>query len=194
MKEEIKANIIKSIECKENLLKDELIVETIEKVCKEIINAYKNNHRVYIMGNGGSAADAQHFAAELVGRYLLERNAWPAQAFTTDTSIITAIGNDYGYDEIFTRQVEAMVQKGDIVIGITTSGNSNNIALALEKSKRLGAKTIGLLGKTGGRCKELCDYPIIVRWDRTPNIQESHIMIIHIICELVEKELKVNGK
>lgn len=194
MKEEIIDKMTKSIECKEKVMKDKTLLETIEKVCREIINAYENNHRVYIMGNGGSAADAQHFAAELVGRYLLERKAWPAQAFTTDTSIITAIGNDYGYDEIFTRQVEAMVKKDDIVIGITTSGNSNNIAIALEKAKKLGAKTVGLLGKTGGKCKELCDYPIIIEWDRTPNIQEAHIMIIHIICELVEKELKRREK
>ena len=168
MKEEIIDKMTKSIECKEKVMKDKTLLEMIEKVCREIINAYENNHRVYIMGNGGSAADAQHFAAELVGRYLLERKAWPAQAFTTDTSIITAIGNDYGYDEIFTRQVEAMVKKDDIVIGITT--------------------------KTGGKCKELCDYPIIIEWDRTPNIQEAHIMIIHIICELVEKELKRREK
>lgn len=194
MKEEIIDKMTKSIECKEKVMKDTTLLEMIEKVCKEIINAYENNHRVYIMGNGGSAADAQHFAAELVGRYLLERKAWPAQAFTTDTSIITAIGNDYGYDEIFTRQVEAMVKKDDIVIGITTSGNSNNIVFALEKAKKLGAKTVGLLGKTGGKCKELCDYPIIIEWDRTPNIQEAHIMIIHIICELVEKELKRREK
>lgn len=194
MKEEIIDKMTKSIECKEKVMKDKTLLEMIEKVCREIINAYENNHRVYIMGNGGSAADAQHFAAELVGRYLLERKAWPAQAFTTDTSIITAIGNDYGYDEIFTRQVEAMVKKDDIVIGITTSGNSNNIAIALEKAKKLGAKTVGLLGKTGGKCKELCDYPIIIEWDRTPNIQEAHIMIIHIICELVEKELKRREK
>lgn len=189
MKEYIKQNIQKSMECKEQLLQDEEVIKNIEQVCKKMIECYQNGHRVYICGNGGSAADAQHFAAELVGRYLLERKALPAQAFTTDTSILTAVGNDYGYDEVFRRQVEAMVEEGDMVIGITTSGNSNNILYALEEAKKLGAVTVGLLGKTGGQCKEACDYPIIVKWDRTPNIQECHIMIIHIICEIVERKL-----
>ena len=189
MKEIIKENMQMSMNCKEKLLHDEKAIKNIEAVCKEMIACYQNGKRVYIFGNGGSAADAQHFAAELVGRYLLERKALPAQAFTTDTSILTAVGNDYGYDDVFRRQVEAMVKKGDMVIGITTSGNSNNILLALEEAKKLGGITVGLLGKTGGNCKEVCDYPIIVEWDRTPNIQECHIMIIHIICEIVEKKL-----
>ena len=189
MRKIIKENMQKSMNCKENLLQDEEAIKNIEAVCEEMIRCYENGHSVYICGNGGSAADAQHFAGELVGRYLLERKALPAQAFTTDTSILTAVGNDYGYDDIFRRQVEAMVKEGDMVIGITTSGNSNNILYALEEAKKLGAITVGLLGKTGGTCKDACDYPIIVKWDRTPNIQECHIMIIHIICEIVERKL-----
>lgn len=185
----IKDNIQKSIDCKKQFLENEENIQEIEKVCKEIIAAIKNGNKVCICGNGGSAADAQHFAAELVGRYLINRDAIPAIAFTTDTSILTAIGNDFGYDEVFKRQVEALINKGDILIGITTSGNSKNIELAMIEAKKRGAKVVGLLGKTGGTCKELCDIPIVVSSDRTPNIQECHITIIHIICEIVEKEL-----
>lgn len=189
MIELIKDNIQKSIACKKQFLENEENIQEIEKVCKEIITAIKNGNKVCICGNGGSAADAQHFAAELVGRYLINRDAIPAIAFTTDTSILTAIGNDFGYDEVFKRQVEALINNGDILIGITTSGNSKNIELAMIEAKKRGAKVVGLLGKTGGTCKELCDIPIVVSSDRTPNIQECHITIIHIICEIVEKEL-----
>ena len=189
MKEEIIDKMTKSIECKEKVMKDTTLLEMIEKVCREIINAYENNHRVYIMGNGGSAADAQHFSAELVGRYMMERKGLPAVAFTTDTSILTAVGNDYGYDDVFRRQTEALVEKGDVVFGISTSGNSKNIYNALKLAKEKGATTIGFLGKTGGTCKELCDIPIVIEYPRTPNIQEAHEMIMHTICEIVEKKL-----
>lgn len=189
MNQEIVEKIKNSIECKEKLLNDKETLEAIEKVVNKVIECYKNGHRVYICGNGGSASDSQHFAAELVGRYMLERKALPAQAFSTDTSILTAVGNDYGYDVIFERQVEAMCQEGDILFGITTSGNSTNILKAFDKAKELGTTTIGLLGKDGGKCKDTCDIPIVVKWNRTPNVQESHIMIIHIICELVERAL-----
>ena len=185
----IKDNLQKSIDCKTKLLEDKNNIQIIEKICKEIIKCYKNGNKICVCGNGGSAADAQHFVAELVGRYLINRKAMPAIAFTTDTSILTAIGNDFGYNEIFKRQAEALVEEGDILIGITTSGNSKNIELAMIESKRKGAKIVGLLGKTGGVCKDLCDFPIVVNSDRTPNIQECHIAIIHIICEIVEKEL-----
>lgn len=189
MRERIIKKINNSLECKQNFLNDSKKIELIEEVCKEVIDCYKNNNKIYICGNGGSAADAQHFAAELVGRYLLTRDALPATAFTTDSSIMTAIGNDFGYDEIFKRQVEAFIKPGDIFVGISTSGNSKNIELAMIEAKKRGAKVVGLLGRTGGVCKELCDYPIVVEYDRTPNIQECHIMIIHIICEMVENEL-----
>ena len=189
MKDFIKDSILKSIKCKEKMLQNEQILENIEKIAKCIVEAYKLDKKVYICGNGGSAADAQHFAAELVGRYLINRKALPAVAFTTDTSILTAIGNDFGYDEIFKRQVEGFVEEGDILIGISTSGNSKNVQNAMIEAKKRGAKIVGLLGKDGGKCKELCDYPIIVETNRTPNIQECHITIIHIICEIVEREL-----
>lgn len=189
MKDFIKDSILKSINCKEKILQDESILANIENVANTIIEAYKLGKRVYICGNGGSAADAQHFAAELVGRYLLNRKALPAVAFTTDTSILTAVGNDFGYDEIFKRQVEAFVEQGDVFIGISTSGNSKNVELAMEEAKKRGAKIVGLLGKDGGKCKEYCNYPIIIETNRTPNIQECHIMIIHIICEIVENKL-----
>ncbi len=189
MKKEIIEKFEESINCKKKVIEDEKIIECVERICDELINCYKNNHKVYIMGNGGSAADAQHFAAELVGRYMLERKGLPAIAFTTDTSILTAIGNDYGYDDVFRRQVEALVESGDIVFGISTSGNSKNVYEALKLAKEKNAITVGFLGKTGGICKEVCDIPLVIEWKRTPNIQEVHEMIMHTICEIVEKEI-----
>ena len=189
MKEEISELFNQSIECKKKVLGDEKIIKQVEKICQALIECYQTGHRVYMMGNGGSAADAQHFSAELVGRYMLERKGLPAVAFTTDTSILTAVGNDYGYDDVFRRQTEALVEKGDVVFGISTSGNSKNIYDALKLAQEKGAVTVGFLGKTGGTCKEVCDIPIVIEWQRTPNIQESHEMIMHTICEIVEKEL-----
>jgi D-sedoheptulose 7-phosphate isomerase len=141
------------------------------------------------MGNGGSAADAQHFAAEMVGRFLMERKALPAIALTTDTSILTAVGNDYGFDEIFTRQVEALANPGDILIGISTSGNSLNVKRALEAGKHIGVKTIGLLGRNGGEIGPIVDSNLTVPSFETPRIQEAHLIIIHILCDLIEKGL-----
>ena len=189
MKEEISELFNQSIECKKKVLGDEKIIKQVEKICQALIECYQTGHRVYMMGNGGSAADAQHFSAVLVGRYMLERKGLPAVAFTTDTSILTAVGNDYGYDDVFRRQTEALVEKGDVVFGISTSGNSKNIYDALKLAQEKGAVTVGFLGKTGGTCKEVCDIPIVIEWQRTPNIQESHEMIMHTICEIVEKEL-----
>ncbi|MCD4689265.1 MAG: SIS domain-containing protein, partial [Desulfuromonadaceae bacterium] len=142
-----------------------------------------------LMGDGGSAADAQHFAAELVGRFLLERKALPAIALTTDSSILTAIGNDYGFDEIFKRQVEALAQPGDVVIGISTSGKSNNVFHALTAANRVGCKTVGLLGRDGGNIAGIVDIDLTVPAQYTPYIQGTHGAIIHILCDLVEKEL-----
>lgn len=154
-----------------------------------IIEAYQKGGKVLLMGNGGSAADAQHIAAELVGRFKKERRALPAIALTTDTSILTAIGNDYGFDEILRRQVEALAQPDDVVIGISTSGNSLNILLAIEKAKEIGAKTIGLSGKGGGKLSQSALLCLVVPSDDTPRIQEAHITIGHIICDLVEESL-----
>jgi len=153
-------------------------------ITTEVLN---HNGKVLLFGNGGSAADAQHIAAELTGRYKTERRGLPAIALTTDTSALTAIGNDYGYERVFDRQVEALANPGDLLIGISTSGNSENVCRALEKGRGIGCKTIGLSGRDGGKMNDLCDLNIIVPSDDTPRIQEMHIMIGHIICEAVDQ-------
>jgi D-sedoheptulose 7-phosphate isomerase len=154
-----------------------------------ITDAIENGNKLIIFGNGGSAADAQHIAAELIGRFKLERNSLPAIALTTDSSILTSLGNDYSFDVIFSRQCESLVLKNDIVIGISTSGNSKNVELAMITAQKKGAKTIGLLGNKGGVIKSVSDVSIIVDSKNTANIQESHRVIYHIICNMVEKQL-----
>lgn len=171
----------------ETLLAD--FAESIEEASRRIIAAYRAGGKILVMGNGGSAADSQHFAAELVGRYKRERRALPAIALTTDTSALTAIANDYGYKEVFARQVKAHARPGDIVVGISTSGNSENICLAFEAARSAGATTIALGGGTGGRMKTMADLSIIAPSSNTPRIQEAHITIIHIICDLVEADM-----
>ena len=161
----------------------------ISKVVGIILNCYKNTGKLLICGNGGSAADSQHFAAELVGRYKKERRAMAAIALTTDTSALTAISNDYGFEHVFERQVEALGKKGDILIMISTSGNSSNLLKAAETARANGITTIGLLGKGGGKLGNICDHTIIIDADNTPRIQEMHTMIIHIICEEIEKTI-----
>ncbi len=163
--------------------------ENLEKTIEKITECLKRGNKILICGNGGSAADSQHFAAELVGRFKLERKGVPAIALTTDTSILTAIGNDYGFNKIFERQVEALGEEGDLLVGISTSGNSENVIRAVEKAKEKGIYTIGLLGKNGGKLKDLVDLPLIVPSNDTPRIQECHVLIYHIICEEVEKKL-----
>ena len=154
-----------------------------------IINSIKNGNKLIIFGNGGSAADAQHIAAELIGRFKLERKSFPAIALTTDSSILTSLGNDYSYDIIFSRQCESLVLKNDVVMGISTSGNSKNVELGMKTSLKKGAKTIGLLGNNGGTIKSVSNIPIIINSNDTANIQESHRVIYHIICNIVEKQL-----
>ncbi|WP_420546507.1 D-sedoheptulose-7-phosphate isomerase [Nitrosopumilus sp.] len=161
----------------------------IQSAANEIINSLKNGNKVIIFGNGGSAADSQHIAAELVGRYLCERKSLPAIALSTDTSILTALGNDYSFDQIFSRQCEGLVCKNDVVIGISTSGNSKNVINGLKLSKEKKAKTIGLLGNGGGIISKFVDIPIIVESSSTPRIQEVHRVVYHIICDLVEQSL-----
>jgi len=161
----------------------------IEEISKVIYDAVKSRKKILICGNGGSAADAQHFAAELVGRYKKERTAIPAIALTTDTSILTAIANDYGYEEVFARQIEALGEKDDVLVIISTSGNSKNLIKAAEKAKEKGLKSIGLLGKGGGTVKKMCNLEITVPSENTPRIQEMHGMIIHIICESIENKI-----
>jgi D-sedoheptulose 7-phosphate isomerase len=154
-----------------------------------ISSALTNGNKLLVMGNGGSAADSQHFVAEIVGRFKMERRALPAVALSTDTSILTAIGNDYGFESIFSRQVEALAAPGDVVIGLSTSGNSPNILKALNSARDRGCRTIGLLGKDGGSIKAACDLALVVPSMDTPRIQEGHITVIHIVCDLVEKAL-----
>jgi D-sedoheptulose 7-phosphate isomerase len=179
--------IEKSIRIKKEIVKTK--VEIINQIVKEIIDAYKRKNKVLWFGNGGSAADAQHLACELVGKFYLERKALTSIALTTNTSELTAIANDYSFNRIFARQVEALVNPGDIVIGITTSGNSLNVIEGIKEAKLRGAVTIGFTGASGGKLKENVDYLLAVPSEDTPHIQESHIMIGHIICYLVEKEL-----
>ena len=161
----------------------------IERMVEFIITAYKTGGKVVLFGNGGSAADAQHIACELVGRLGVKRQAFPAIALTTNTSTLTAVANDYGYEAVFSRQIEALVNEKDVVVGISTSGNSPNVVEAMKMAKIKGAKTIGLTGGNGGKLAEVADLVLIVPSDSTLRIQEAHITIGHIVCELVEKEL-----
>ncbi|MBT3393279.1 MAG: D-sedoheptulose 7-phosphate isomerase [Elusimicrobiaceae bacterium] len=167
----------------------ENLQEPVNQLAEKITKTLKAGGKVILMGNGGSAGDAQHIAAELVGRYKKERKAYPAIALNTNTSTITAVGNDYGYEHIFSRQVEAFANKGDIVIGISTSGNSKNVYLALEKAKQMGCLAVGLLGKDGGTIKNITDLNLIVKTNNTPRVQECHILIGHSVCEIVEENL-----
>jgi len=162
--------------------------EKVEKIASEIIESIRNGGKLMICGNGGSAADAQHMAAEFVNRFLKERKPLPAIALTTDTSNITSIANDYSFDEIFSKQVEALGRKGDVLIGISTSGNSNNVLKALVKARELGLRTIGLLGRDGGKIKAHCDIFMTVGSTSTPRIQEVHEFVIHTVCKMVEDE------
>ncbi len=146
-------------------------------------------YKILICGNGGSAADSQHFAAEIVGRFEKERKAFPAIALTTDTSALTAIGNDYGFDKVFSRQVEALGEKGDILVGISTSGNSENVIKAVEKAKEMGIFTVGFLGKDGGKLKDIVDKAFIVRHSNTARIQEVHLTLEHTLCKIIEMYL-----
>ncbi|SFM05417.1 D-sedoheptulose-7-phosphate isomerase [Pelosinus propionicus] len=159
-------------------------IEKMVSLCKE---AVLNGRTVFFCGNGGSAADSQHLAAEFVGRFVKERRGLAAVALTTDTSILTAVSNDYGYEQMFSRQVEALVRAGDVLIGLSTSGNSQNVILAIHKAKQLGAITIGLSGGNGGKMVEACDVCITVPDKVTARIQEAHILIGHILCEIMDE-------
>ncbi len=168
---------------------EESLAEKISTTALMIGEALRDGRKLLLMGNGGSAADAQHFAAEIVGRFRMERRGLPAVALSTDTSILTAVGNDYGFDEVFRRQVEALAAEGDVVVGISTSGTSKNVFSALSLARQMGCRTIGLLGKDGGTIREIVDVELTVPSKDTPRVQEGHILMIHIICDLVEKRL-----
>lgn len=163
------------------------MIDDITETALICADALQKGHKVVLFGNGGSAGDAQHIAAELSGRFLKERRGLPGLALTTDTSVLTAVGNDYGYEMVFERQVEALCSKGDILIGISTSGDSPNVVKAIKKGKELGCISIGLLGREGGKLKEICDYPLVVPSPNTARIQEMHIMIGHILCEYIDE-------
>jgi D-sedoheptulose 7-phosphate isomerase len=185
----IKQAIQNSIQLKQNILENSKLLSKISQVSQEIINAFKNDKKVLLCGNGGSAADAQHIAAELSGRFYFDRDPLFAEALHVNTSYITAVANDYSYDEVYSRLVKAKGRAGDILIGISTSGNSKNIIKAIEVANEIGMISVGMTGETGGKMKDICKYLINVPSNNTPRIQEAHIMIGHIICEIVEKEL-----
>ena len=193
MKNYIKDQIKKSYETKQIIYNDNILLDKIVEVAQKCVELYRGDKKTILAGNGGSAADAQHIAAELVGRYGFDRPSIPSLALTTDTSNLTAIGNDYGYDQVFSRQLEGMGQAGDIFIGISTSGNSVNIIKAFESAKNKGIMTVALTGRDGGKMAKIADFALVVPSNSTPRIQESHILIGHILCDIIEKEIFADG-
>ncbi len=190
MKNFIQSIFEESIRVKQETLKTQS--DKIVQAADQIVNSLESGGKILVMGNGGSAADSQHFVAELIGRFQKERRSFPAIALTTDTSILTAIGNDYGFDKVFSRQIEGLGVPKDCLLGFSTSGNSANILEGFKKAKALGLKTIGLTGGDGGKMKELCDVVIVVPSKVTARVQESHICIIHCLCEWIENRLSLS--
>ena len=189
MKNQIEQSIISS----SNLIGElTILIPQIEQSIEAIISCLKKDKKIVLFGNGGSAADSQHIAAEMIGRFFKERQSYPAISLTTDTSILTSLGNDYSFDTIFSRQCESLVLDGDVVIGISTSGNSINVKKGLTVAKHKGAKTIGLLGNHGGTIKNIVDISLVVNSSSTPRIQEAHRVLYHIICENVETIMEQN--
>ena len=193
MQDFINIQIKTSLEVKQKILDDDKLTSLIKEVAQKCTEIYRNGNKTLIAGNGGSAADAQHLAGEFVSRFYFDRPGVPSIALTTDTSVLTAIGNDYGFEKLFARQIQANGQKGDMFIGISASGSSPNIIEALKECRKMGIVTVGLTGKSGGKMAGLCDYCIKVPSEDTPRIQESHILIGHIICSIVERELFSKG-
>jgi len=192
MQQEIRNIIQASIDTKQKLLADTSLIERIEKVTTVIADAFTNGNKVLFCGNGGSAADAQHLAAEFSGRFYSDRDPLPSEALHCNSSYMTAVANDYGYDVVYSRIVKGTGKPGDVLVALSTSGNSVNIIKALEQAKKIGMICVGLTGETGGKMKAVCDYLINVPSTDTPRIQESHITIGHIICQLVEQKLFKN--
>lgn len=188
MIDEIRQKIKESIDTKTRFLEQVEDIENIEKAVEMVVKCFKGGNKVLICGNGGSAADAQHISGELVDRFLMERKGLPAIALTTDTSVLTAWANDKNFNDVFARQVEALGKPGDILIGISTSGNSENIVEAYRKAKDIGMKVITLSGRDGGKMRFMSDIVINVNYQSTPRIQECHMVIYHILCELIERE------
>ena len=188
MTDKIKKIIQSSIATKQVVLQNEELIATIEKVVEVIVSAFQNGRRVYFCGNGGSAADAQHLAAEFSGRFYTDRKALPAEALHCNTSYLTAVANDYSFDVIYSRMIDGIGQEGDVLVGLSTSGNSKNIIKAFEKAREKKIITVGFTGESGGEMKSLSDFLINIPSTDTPRIQESHIMAGHIICQLVEEK------
>ncbi|HZI01953.1 MAG TPA: D-sedoheptulose 7-phosphate isomerase [Flavisolibacter sp.] len=186
--EKIRQIINASIAVKQAVLEDENLIETVSVIAQSITNALRNGNRVYLCGNGGSAADAQHLAAEFSGRFYTDRKALPAEALHCNSSYLTAVANDYSYDVVYARLIEGIANKGDVLIGLSTSGNSGNIVKAFEVARTKGIITIGFTGASGGVMHSVSDYLLNVPSTDTPRIQESHIMLGHIICQLVEEQ------
>ena len=181
--------ILETIQIKQKILNSSEFLEKLQKSCELCVRAYKAGKKLMIAGNGGSAADAQHIAGELVSRFYYDRPALASIALTTDTSILTAIGNDYGYENLFSRQIEGNGVEGDVFLAISTSGNSKNILKAIEVARQKGIFVIGMTGESGGKMRELCDVCLCVPSNETPRIQESHIVIGHILCSFIEREI-----
>ncbi|MEI9933275.1 MAG: D-sedoheptulose 7-phosphate isomerase [Ferruginibacter sp.] len=189
MPNKIKNIISESVSVKNKILNNDELINTLQKTVSIIVDAFKNGNKVLFCGNGGSAADAQHLAAEFSGRFYIDRDALPSEALHCNTSYITAVANDYSYDVIYSRIIKGTGHKGDVLVGLSTSGNSKNIINAFEVAKEKGMTTIGLTGETGGKMKDVSDYLLNVPSTDTPRIQESHILLGHIICQLVEEIL-----
>lgn len=185
----IEQRIKDSIAVKESLLSNKFLLQNVSDTVDVIVKAINDGGKIVLCGNGGSASDALHFAGEIVGRFQKERNPWPAVVLNADVATLTAIANDYGYDDAFARQAKAHLTSKDVFIGISTSGNSTNVIRAVEVAKEIGAKTVAFLGKEGGQLAKMVNYPIVVPCNTTARVQESHIMLIHIICEIVEEKL-----
>jgi D-sedoheptulose 7-phosphate isomerase len=185
--EQIKNLIQASIDAKQAVLQDATLLQTVSDVADVIVRAFRNGNRVYFCGNGGSAADAQHLAAEFSGRFYKDRKALPSEALHCNTSYMTAVANDYSYDAVYARLIDGIGREGDVLVGLSTSGNSGNIVKAFEAAKAIGMITVGFTGLSGGALKALSDYLINVPSTDTPRIQESHILLGHIICQLVEE-------
>jgi D-sedoheptulose 7-phosphate isomerase len=188
MIDHIKKIINASIVVKQKLLLDESMLKTTDEVVNTIVKAFKAGNRVYFAGNGGSAADAQHLAAEFSGRFYTDRLALPAEALHCNTSYLTAVANDYSFDEVYARLIRGIAHPGDVLVGLSTSGNSGNIIKAFEAARQKKVITIGFTGETGGKLKPLCDFLFNIPSTDTPRIQEAHIVLGHIVCELVERD------
>ena len=193
MKSRINKCVESAVENYTSILHDDVLQENIQKIVTASITAFRGDKKMLLCGNGGSASDAQHIAAELSGRFYTDRPPLYAEALHVNSSYMTAVANDYGYEATYARMVEAAGRAGDVLIGISTSGNSPNVVKAMQKAKGLGVLTVGFTGKNGGKMKEICDVMICIPSDDTPRIQEAHILIGHIICQLIEEEMFPNA-